>query len=287
VDHLIASDGVRLHLTVDPLTRGTPSAGTVVIVHGLGEHSGRYGHVVKALKDVGWSVVTYDHRGHGRSEGKRGGLPRADAMLEDLARIIDVAIAETTPQRLVLLGHSMGGLIVARFVAEALSPRPAAWSRPVDAVILSSPALALQLGLIDRIQLAVFSLVAPQLSVPNGVSAAKISHDPQVVDAYANDPLRHGRVTPRLVKFMIEGGVHVRGLASQWRVPTSLLWAGDDHLVDSKGSAEFAAASSRSVVFAREFPGLYHEIFNEAQPARGQVFTVLRERLAAIAEARL
>ena len=240
-----------LHTTTFPVEN---ERGTVVIVHGLGEHSGRYAHVVEALNRAGWSVVTYDQRGHGRSPGKRGALPYDLALLDDLARILD----GTHATKRILLGHSMGGAVAARFVAEERGE--------VDALILSSPALKRGLKLIERIKLAVAGLVAPNVALNNGLDATKISHLPEVVHAYQTDPLNHDRVTPRLVKFILESGHVARARAKSWRVPTLLLWAGDDRLVDADGSRELARNAPRELVTAREFPGLYHEIFNEGDP---------------------
>lgn len=234
--------------------------GTVVLVHGLGEHSGRYPHVIAALNGVGWSVVAYDHRGHGRSPGVRGVLPSKDVLLDDLAQIVD----GVTAKRIVLLGHSMGGSVVSRFVADE--------RRKVDALVLSSPGLKLKLKFIDRIKLVLGNLLAPNAVLRNGLDATKLSHDPEVVRAYKEDPLVHDKVSPRLVKFILDSGHIVRARASQWHVPTLHMWAGDDRLIDADGSREFAAAAPRDVVTAREFPKLYHEIFNEHDP---QVFETL------------
>src|SRR5215212_1385285 len=235
---LTLPDGTQLFTAV---FRGGQT-GTVVIVHGLGEHSGRYAHVVSMLQDAGWSVVSYDHRGHGRSTGARGAIPRPETLVDDLSHVIDFAQGQTAPRRLVLLGHSMGGAIAARFVAEQLRERPAAWSRPVDGLILTSPALAQRFSPAQRLKLAVFSRLLPDLAVPNGLPVTRLSHDASVVQAYRSDALNHDRVTPRLVKFIFDAGTEARAAAPRWRTPTLLLWAGSDALVAASGSAAFAAA---------------------------------------------
>ncbi len=237
-----------LHTTTHPVPR---AHGTVVIVHGLGEHSGRYAAVIDALNRAGWSAVAYDQRGHGRSPGARGAIPHPAALLDDLAQVLDGIAAK----KLVLFGHSMGGTVVARFAAEE--------RRRVHALVLSSPALKRELKLADRIKLAIAGVVAPNLPLRNGLDATKISHHPEIVRAYQTDPLVHDRVTPRLVKFILDSGNLVRARARQWRVPTLLLWSGDDHLVDAKGSRELAWNAPEGVITARELDTLYHEIFNE------------------------
>ena len=107
-------DGLDLKLQVWPA--GRPARGTVLIVHGLGEHVGRYAHVARYLNEQGFDVAGYDHRGHGRSGGAKGRLGQVDDFVRDLGRVLD-AVRARCPAPLVLLGHSLGGIIAARFVA--------------------------------------------------------------------------------------------------------------------------------------------------------------------------
>ena len=255
--------------------RDWPSAdarGTIVIVHGLGEHIGRYAHVAARLNANRWSVVGYDQRGHGASPGERGRIAAADDLLADLAAVVDAVRAEA-PGPLVLLGHSLGGLVVARFIAGALeSPRPP-WQRDVDALVLSSPALAIGMTGAKRALLATLEALTPNLGIGNGLDATGISRDAAVVAAYRADPLVHDRIAPRLVRFLADAGPTVLALAPRWRVPTLLLYAGSDRLVVPAGSAAFAAAAPAAVVTARPFASLFHEIFNE--PEQNEVLAVL------------
>ncbi len=247
------------------------AAGTIVIVHGLGEHIGRYEHVAAFLNGHRWRVVAYDQRGHGKSEGERGRLRRGDDLLVDLAQAIDAARAEHAGP-LVLLGHSLGGLVAARFVAGALPPL-AAWSRPVDALVLSSPVFDPGMNALQKLMLAVLGPLTPDLAVGNGLDPAWISRDPAVVAAYKADPLVHDRIAPRLARFIVEGDEFVRHDAPLWKVPTLLLYAGSDRCVVPAGSAAFAAAAPKDVVTAQVFATLFHEIFNE--PEQAEVFSVL------------
>lgn len=268
---LTTHDGLTLQLR----EWAAPDArGTVVIVHGLGEHIGRHAHVAARLNAEGWNVLGHDLRGHGASEGPRGGLVQPDALLADQALVIDAARLRH-PGPLVLLGHSMGGLIAARFV---LGTAGAAWRREVDALVLSSPALDLGMNPFQKGLLALLGPIAPNLAVNNGLKPAWISRDAAVVHAYQADPLVHDRVTPRLVRFMLDGGVAVRAGAAAWRVPTLLMWAGSDRCVAPAGSAAFAAAAPRELVSTREFKPLFHEIFNE--PEQAEVFGVLKAWMA-------
>ncbi len=271
---LTAFDGTSLHLTGWPGPR--PARGTVLLVHGLGEHAGRYAWLAGQLNAVGLDVAAFDHRGHGRSGGPRGGLPADDALLRDLSQVVD-HVRQACPGALVMLGHSMGGLIAARFVAESLSAAPAAWSRPVDALVLSSPALALGLSSVQRFLLKVGMALRPDGAQGNGLKPEWVSRDAAVVKAYLDDPLVHDRITPRLVQFILLGGERVRALAPRWSTPTLLLWAGADRCVVPAGSAEFAAAAPRPILQARCFGALFHEIFNE--PEKGDVVSELRRWL--------
>jgi alpha-beta hydrolase superfamily lysophospholipase len=267
-DTLRTADGVALKLRHWPLDA---PRGRVLLVHGLGEHAGRYGHVAAALNAAGWAVSAHDHRGHGQSAGARGVLAADDSLLQDLACVVDAvrgAGQGPGPGPFVLLGHSMGGLVAARFVAEALAAQPARWSRAVDALVLSSPALDAGLSGPQKLLLTVMGRLAPDWALGNGLKPEWVSRDPAVVRAYLADPLVHGRVTPRLVRFIVDGGRCVRERAPQWRVPTLLLYAGADRCVAPAGSRAFAAAAPPAVVTAQAFEPLYHEIFNEPEQAQ-------------------
>jgi alpha-beta hydrolase superfamily lysophospholipase len=264
-EQMTTQDGLALHLRRWPTGVAGPEVrGLVQIVHGLGEHIGRYEHVAAALNAAGWHVAGHDQRGHGRSDGPRGGLQHPMALLGDLAMVTDHLRGAGGGKR-VLLGHSMGGLVAARFVAETLQPQAARFARDFDAIVLSSPALDIGLGLPNRMLLAVLGRIAPGLRVGNGLKPQWICRDPAVVQAYQADPLVHDRVTPRLVRFMVDAGRHVRALAPRWRTPTLLLWAGEDLCVRPEGSQAFAAAAPAGVLNKRCYRKLYHEIFNEPE----------------------
>ena len=248
--------------------------GTIVIVHGLGEHIGRYEHVAASGNARGWCIVSYDQRGHGASEGGRGRLGDGDDLLRDLAVVLDTVRAEPgfiAP--LVLLGHSMGGTVAARFVAGGLEAPVPAWWRAVDALVLSSPALDTGMTPIQKAMLATLGPLTPNLAVGNGLKPEWISRDPAVVAAYVADPLVHDRIAPRLARFIVDAGVAVRALAPRWKLPTLLLYAGSDRCVAPAGSAAFAAAAPKGVVTTQVFAPLFHEIFNE--PEQAEVLSVL------------
>jgi len=276
---LHTADGLPLFVQHWPASApdAGPSRGTVLIVHGLGEHVMRYAHVAKFLNDAGWNAVGYDHRGHGRSGGAKGVLNGGDDFVVDLAAVLDAVRAQYAGP-IVLLGHSLGGVIAGRFVAESLEASPATWSRPVDALVMSSPAIDIGMNAAQRMMLSVAEPLAPNLAVNNGLNPSWVSRDPAVVKAYKDDPLVHDRVTPKIVRFILDSGAKVLEKAPAWKTPTLLVYAGSDKCVSPKGSKDFAAAAPRNVVTTREFTSLFHEIFNE--PEQGEVLAVVGSWLA-------
>lgn len=263
--------GATLALRDWPLAEGITPRALVLIVHGLGEHSGRYEHVAQQLNGWGFAVRAFDLCGHGLSSGAPGSLPDEHRLLDDLATVLDRSRAAVAPGLpVVLLGHSLGGLIAARFVSLKL--------RAVDALVLSSPALDPGLNAFQKLLLATLPKIAPNLRVGNGLDATFLSHDAAVVAAYRADPLVHDRICARLALFIATAGAQTRALASQWTVPTLLIYAGQDRLVNPAGSRAFAALAPASVLTSQCFEDLYHEIFNESDPA--PVFAALQQWLA-------
>jgi len=270
---LTAKDGTNLVVVDWPLDRG-PVRGVVLIVHGLGEHAWRYDHVAERLNQWGFAVRGYDQYGHGESMGPRGALPSADRLLSDLSEVVDESRARMnvhTP--LIVLGHSMGGLVAARFVALG--------TRLVQGLVLSSPALDPGLGIFQKLLLAVLPKIAPDLRLGNGLNPNFISHDAAVVAAYKADPLVHDRISARLAGFIAENGPAAIAAAPGWSVPTLLLYAGQDKLVNPAGSRAFAQAAPKEVVTSHCFESLYHEIFNERADDRELVFAQLERWLDA------
>ena len=263
---LTMQDGAALATQDHSHVNGPTLRGQIVLVHGLGEHMGRYQHVIQHLNDWGFAVRTYDQYGHGKSSGKRGCLPSPNRLLDDLAMVIDDTrkhMLAGTP--LILLGHSMGGLVAARFVSTNI--------RPVDALVLSSPALGAKLKGIDKLLLAVLPKIVPNLAIANGLNANKISHDPEVVKAYLADPLVHNRISPRLGKWIVDSGAVTLQLAGTWHVPTLLMYAGQDKLVDPAASRMFTGLAPKSLLQSTCYKELYHEIFNEvdSSPVFGEL----------------
>jgi len=261
-------DGTELLLrTWQPDPALFPEAtGSLLLVHGLAEHCGRYQHVAELLCGLGLRVRAYDQRGHGASGGARMVAPHPDIYVEDLAEIHDAAVGQWQELPF-LLGHSMGGLVAARFATARV--------RPVRALVLSSPALALRLsGAMLMLHRALLTL-APNLRVPNPIEARYLSHDAAVVAQYRADPLVQGTISAGVLETFVRGMAQAQADAPLLEAPALLLVAGADRIVDAAGSRRFFDAAPPDLREMRWFDGGYHEIFNEAQPLRGEVFAAL------------
>ena len=230
----------------------------VLLLHGLGEHMGRYGHVASALQAAGYVVFGYDHHGHGLSSGLRGNLLSPSQLLDDVRFVIE-QVRALTPAPLVLLGHSMGGLIAARAVAQSLPH--------IDALVMSSPALGAQTNVIQKFLLATLPKLFPHVRVDNGVKTTWVARDAQVVRAYVEDPLVHRQISAGLAAWILKEGAQTVAQASAWTTPTLLLYAGQDQLVLPQASAEFVRLAPTQVVQSHCFNVMYHEIFNDPEKA--------------------
>lgn len=267
-------DGLHLFARHWPVPAGQSPRGVVCLVHGLGEHGGRYEGVAQHLNAAGWAVVAHDHRGHGQSGGPRGKLKQSDDLLHDLASVIDQARQAYPGVPLVLVGHSMGGLVVARFVSALAAPvEQAPWQRPVDLCVLSSPALDLGMNVFQKLLLNTVGRLTPDVAVGNGLDPDGVCNDPAVVKAYREDPLVHDRISGRLTLFMLDGVNQVHARAPAWTVPTLLLYAGADTILPPAGSTRFAQAAPPAVVQSKVYPRMAHEIFLE--PDKALVFNDL------------
>lgn len=264
---LAAADGTVLHVT-DYMLPMQSMRGSVVIMHGLGEHSGRYRQLAQFFNDCGLAVRCYDHRGHGRSGGDRGDVINGDPLVQDAEIIIDDFAARFSRPPF-LFGHSMGGLFAARFALARLSP--------LRGLILSSPALGVNLSSLQKNLLRCMHKVLPWLAVPTGLQPRYLSHDPGVVAAYKADPLVHGRISARLMLSMLRAIDYCRLNAATLSIPTLMQMAGDDRIVDAEGSRHFHAQLTPGLGCLHVYDNFYHEVFNEI--GRERPYTDLRSWL--------
>jgi len=240
----------------------------VSLVHGLGEHIGRYTHVAAALNKAGYALAGYDLRGHGKSGGPRGYTPSYDALMDDTAQFIDLVAGRYPGLPRFLYGHSMGGNLVINF----------ALSRDAElvGVIATGPWLKLKFQpppskvLLGKM----IGKLVPTFSQANGLETEALSRDPEVVHAYVNDPLVHDKISARLFVDMVEKGLWALGHAAENLLPLLLMHGGADRIISSEASEQFAASAGDKVTL-HIWNGLYHEIHNE--PEQDEVFAFMIE----------
>jgi len=225
---------------------------SVVLVHGIGEHSGRYDNVGRCLASKGHDVLAFDNRGFGQSGGKRGHVESFEDYLDDVEDLVIERRQLRAP--VVLIGHSLGGLIAATYVVRH---RPAP-----DLLVLSAPALAAHVPRWQRLAAPLLSRVAPRLFIKNDIDGALLSSIPEVQSAYRDDPLRVRGATARLGKEIFDAMVTTTEAIDRLTIPCYVLHGVDDELVPIAASEPLAALDN---VTYRRWPGLRHESFNEAQ----------------------
>jgi acylglycerol lipase len=255
-DSFVGVRGLKIHARTW-LPAGAP-IGVVVIAHGFAEHGGRYAAVAERLVADGIAVRAADHRGHGLSEGKRTSIVRFGDYVDDLTTVIAQARARWPSLRIVLLGHSMGGL-----VALDLAVRPGG---PVDGLVLSAPAACPRE--VSRFTLAAgraLSRVAPNTGVLR-LPLNRISRDPAVVDAYNKDPLVFRTpIRARLGAEMLDAMDLVEAGLPSLRTPLLVMQGTADGLVDPGcGPHVYDRAGSEDKTL-KMYDGLWHEIFNEPE----------------------
>ena len=244
-----------------------PARVNLLFVHGIGEHSGRYGNLIAWFVPKGYALHGFDHRGHGKSPGPRGHIKRWDDFREDVRAFVQVIERQYPGVPTVLLGHSMGGLIVLDYGLH--------YGAGLTALISSAPALA-QSGDISPFLLLMarlLSAIAPGLSVKTGLSMEELSRDEAVVRAYGEDPLVHGIATPRLGAELQRTMKATLAGAPRWPVdlPLCIVQGGADKICPPEGSRAFFENATAHRKARYEYPGFRHEVFNEI--GKEQVFT--------------
>ncbi len=248
----VNSEGfVRLHCTSHQ--PDGPSRAVLFVVHGLGEHSGRYAELISNFTDHGIAVFIFDLRGHGLSTGKRGHAASIDQFVEDAGYALMQCRNEFLDHPIFMFGHSMGGQIVATFLSRNKS-------KEISGAIISSawfqlvkPAPSWILSLVRGIK-ALF----PSLTVPNGLNPDSVSSVTQEVEAYKNDPLVHNRVSVALVHSLYHNGLLLLKNTQHTAMKMLVCHGEKDEITSMKGSQEYTRLLGERATFLM-WPGARHE----------------------------
>lgn len=268
-----AADGTRIH----SLNWSAPSPRALLLLsHGLGEHAGRYALFAAALAARGISVSAIDHRGHGRSAGQRGHVSRFSVFAEDFEAFRRAATAKAPALPVFVLGHSLGGLIVIRWLQahREAPPRGVILSAPLLGVALRAPRWKLALS-------GVLSRWLPNVPFTSEIHPEKLSSDEAYIRSYHDDPLVHSRVTPRLyTELMAATEAAFAECAALAEPPVLALIPGDDQIVDAGATSRFAESLPGEVTVLH-YPEMRHEVLNEADRARpiGDVIGWIEKKL--------
>ena len=243
---------LHAYKTVPPHPRAV-----ALLVHGFGEHAGRYAATAAAFTMRGIAVYAYDHRGHGRSPGRRAVIERFGDLVADSLSMRDRVAALHPDLPMVLMGASMGGVIAVRSAQR--DPRGLA------GVVLIAPALAVRGGgrPLLRMLAGVVAAVAPFAPVAK-LELAALSRDRAIADAYAADPLNHhGGIPARTAVELIAAATAALNDAPNWQLPTLIVHGDADRIAGPDGAERFASAASAADITLRLVPGAYHEPFND------------------------
>ncbi len=239
----------------------------ICMVHGLGEHLGRYRHLAKFLTDHRFAYIGIDLRGHGKTPGQKGYVPSFEAFMQDISLLLDQAGIRNPGLPKFLYGHSLGGILVLNY---CLRRKP-----DLAGVIVTSPGLrtALEEQKAKILFAKIAGAILPRVSLPTGLDANDLSHDPDVARDYLADPLVHDRATLRMAKETLEAIPFVFDHAVEFCYPTLLMHGKEDRLAYARGSLEFARLATRAEIDLKIWEGAYHELHNEVN--QDQVFNYL------------
>ncbi len=269
---LRASDGTPLFLRVwKPAEE--PRA-VLILVHGLGEHAGRYPHVVETFLPQNYVIFGHDHRGFGRSGGKKGDLRRYDDLLHDLDQVVDLARKRYPGLPVAMYGHSMGGTIVTSYLA--------GHQDKVDAAVISAPGYGPgpDFSKLMLLMSRILYRLAPGLSIHTGAEEnLQLSHDPAVQQAYKDDPYVHDIVTPRFSQLFLDGARKAQRLLPQLSLPILLIMGEEDKSINQQAVIDAAAQAGPNLTF-RRYAGSYHELHNEIPEIRQQALDDVQRWLA-------
>jgi len=228
-------------------------AGAVVLVHGVGEHSGVYGNIVRPMVEAGFAVFAHDHRGHGRSGGPRVHVDSWSQYRDDLGANVAIARESTGEVPLTIYGHSMGSIVVLEYLLGG--------SSDFDSVIISGVATE-PIGVAKPYLIALakaLTRIAPRVSADLHISNESLTRDPAVIEAYRNDPLRHGRATVRWGTEMPDAVDRVKAGFTSIDLPALVVHGEADPLNSEQGARHLHEGLPTSEKRLCVYPGVLHE----------------------------
>ena len=259
-------DGLKLH--GQGWAPVAEAKAVVCLVHGLGEHSGRYDPMAEAFSQAGYALLAFDLRGHGRSEGRRGHAPGYAALMSDIEKLLQEAAGRYPHLPCFLYGHSLGGNLAIYYV---LNNRP-----NLAGIIASAPLLRLaynpsqwKSGMLRGMR-----ALRINLSIRSGLDDTALSRDLNVVRNYRNDPLTHDLISARLAMDMLRYGEWNLNHASEFSLPLLLMHGDGDRITSAAATAEFAKKADRFCTL-KIWEGFNHELHNE--PEKQGVFDYVLE----------
>ena len=238
--------------------------GTVVIVHGIGEHIGRYATIAAALNQAGYAVFGFDLPGHGRSGGKRGHFHSYDMLMGIISGRLNDANQCYPEATHFLYGHSLGGNLVLYY---GFTRKP-----KLNGIISTAPALkvAQELPAYKTLLVKLLSGIAPSFTMDTGLDVSNLSRDPSIVQAYQSDPLVHSKGSVTFAYNMFKSGQWMLEHANEFPpIPLLLMQGSGDRIVSPEAARTFAQKCSAQVTY-KEWEGFFHEIHNE--PEKEKVF---------------
>jgi alpha-beta hydrolase superfamily lysophospholipase len=260
-----SSDGLDMYARGWAPT-GKPKA-AIALVHGLGEHIGRYEHVGAAMTENGYALLGFDLRGHGKSGGPRGHTPSMEAFLSDIDLFLEGVARRYPGGKQFLYGHSLGGVLVLNY---ALRRKPHLAGAISTAAALHT---SVEEQKVKVVMARILGSLLPSIVFASGLDPNTLSRDPAVVQAYIRDPLVHDRITLGLGKTMLTAAQWIFENAHELQLPLLIMHGTKDMLGFPRGSQEFASLAPKELITLKMWDGFFHEIHNE--PGKDQVFRVM------------
>jgi len=242
----------------------------VALVHGMGEHSGRYRHVAEALAEAGIATLTFDQLGHGLTEGKRGHAGSYEELLEGIDRLLEEAAGRFPGVPVFLYGHSMGGNLTLNYL---LRRKP-----HVTGAVVTSPwlKLAFEPKALQVVAARLMERIYPKYANNHPLEPTHLTSDPLMLAQLREDRLRHGHITAKFFLEIHRAGKYALAHADELQVPLLLMQGDEDKVTSIAASRQFAERAGKRCTF-REWPGLQHELHNERQ--RADVLATIRHWL--------